>query len=609
MRKLSIVLSVMLVMAFTAQAEDNFTKTLGTVTIGNVADATNWSMPYITWGGDVATFMANGGLITTKDSIFAKQGLNIKLTAGDDVVQQVRDYMSGKSPFLRAPFATIGLASEVIGSDPRTKGVMIVQMTWSQGDHLVVRGNILKTIADIKGRTFALQAVGPHVGMLDDILKSAGLTWDDIKVVWCKDLTGTPDSPAEMFRKDQSIDGCFVITPDMMGLCGDLRSTGDGAEGTVKDSRVLVSTAELSRSIADVIVCRKDFFDANKEAVTKFVAGYLKACEELMTLKKKYEVSGSPEYLKIMKMTQDIYGVKVIPTLENDAHGLVCDASFVGYPGNVAFFTEKGNLNGFEALQTSALNLATSRGYASVASGLIPAGIDYASPLFVGYLTDTNVERKERFNAEAVASEIEALNTGQIDEKTIYSFSIEFETNQTEFSTVQYGAEFKKVVELSGKYGNAVLAVRGHSDPTLTLSDLVKAGLAKGVLKRSGSAGNFSYYFDGKELNLSNTGELIDKINAGAFDGVPENNPRQTMQAALNLSRRRAEKVRDAIVEFATANGTVIDKSQIQPFGVGIKEPLIAKPKNAEEATKNMRVDFTLIRVEAEAVNATDFNF
>ena len=48
----------------------------------------------------------------------------------------------------------------------------------------------------------------------------------------------------------------------MVGLCGGLRNTGT-AEGTVK-APALVSTAELSRSIADVYVCRKDFYDANK---------------------------------------------------------------------------------------------------------------------------------------------------------------------------------------------------------------------------------------------------------------------------------------------------------------------------------------------------------
>ncbi len=58
-------------------------------------------VPFIFWGGDVATFHANGGLETKADSIFGKQGLKIKLTPGDDFDKQVEQYLGAKSPFLR----------------------------------------------------------------------------------------------------------------------------------------------------------------------------------------------------------------------------------------------------------------------------------------------------------------------------------------------------------------------------------------------------------------------------------------------------------------------------------------------------------------------------
>jgi len=447
------------------------------------------------------------------------------------------------------------------------------------------------------------------VGMLDDILKTAKLTWDDIKVVWAKDLTASADSPPELFRKRTDVDACFAITPDMVSLCGGLQNTGSGAEGTVKGARVLVSTAELSRSIADVYVCRKDFYDANKALVTKFVAGYLKACEEVIELKKQYEAKGSPQYRQLLQMTQDIYGKTTIPTLD-DAHGLLSDCTFAGYPGNVAFFTQEGNLHGFEAFQKSALDLATSRGYARERMALFPSGMDYQSPVFLSYLTKTDIGRGERFRAEAVQSEIEALSAGGgLDARTIISFTINFEPNQESFSAEQYGAEYQRVVEAADKFGNAVIAVRGHADPSKTLLDLVKAGLQKGVLKRSGTAGNYTYSLNGQPLDLGHTGTLTKLIEGGAFDGVADLNPRETMQAALNLSRARAEAVRESIVEYAKKKGLNIDKSQIQPAGVGIREPFVAKPKNLDEAKQNMRVEFRIVRVAAEAAKASDFDF
>ena len=588
--------------------EKRFLDLVGPGPVGPVTQTSPLQVPYITWGGDMATFYANGGLSTKADTLFQKQGLSLKLTAGDDFVQQVRDYRAGKTPFLRGTFHMIGLASEVIGADPRTKGVVILQMTWSAGDHMVARQPI-RTVADLKGKTVALQQGGPHVGMLDDVLRTAKLTWDDIKVVWAKDLTGSPDSPPELFRKRSDIDACFAITPDMVGLCGGLQNTGSGAEGTVKGSRVLVSTAELSRSIADVYVCRKDFYDAHKPLVTKFVAAYMKACEEILDLKKQYESKGSPAYKNLLQMTQDIYGKTTIPTLE-DAHGMLSDCTFVGYAGNLAFFTQEGNLHGFEAFQKSALDLATGRGYARERMGLFPSGLDYQSPLFLGYLSRTESGRGERFRAEAVQSEIESLSSGgALDSRTIVSFTIGFEPNQEAFSAEQYGAEYQRVVETADKFGNAVIAIRGHADPSKTLLDLVKAGMQKGILKRSGTAGNYSYSLNGQPLDLAATGALVKLIDSGAFDGVPDLNPRDTMQAALNLARARAEAVRDSIVEYARKKGLNIDRSQIQPVGVGIREPFVAKPKNMDEARQNMRVEFRVVRVPAEATKSGDFDF
>ncbi|MDP7420709.1 MAG: ABC transporter substrate-binding protein [bacterium] len=591
-------------------AEELFKDLVGPVSVGKVTTVSPLQVPFITWGGDMATFYANGGLKTRPGTIFRQQGLNLSMVPGDDFIQQVRDYMSGKSPFLRGTFRMIGMASEIIGSHPSTKGVVIMQMTWSAGDHCIARQEI-KTIKDLRGKTVVLQTGGPHVGLLDDILQTGQLGWDDIKVVWAADLSGTPDSPAEIFRRNPRIDACFAITPDMISLTGGLQNIGTGAEGTVRGARVLVSTAELSRSIADVYVCRKDFYDSQRGLVTKFVSGYLKACEDVLSLKKQYETKGSTSYMKLLQLTQDIYSKDIIPTLEEDAHGLLSDCTFVGYPGNVTFFTQKGNLHGFEAFQKSALDLATSRGYAKTRRGLFPSGLDYSSSAFLNYLSKTDITKKDRFRAEAVIEEIEELSSGGVlDERTLISFTIQFRPNQTTFSANQYGAEYQRVVQLADKYGNAVVAIRGHADPSKTLVELVRAGVKKGLLRRSGSkATGYRYSLKGRPLDLTRTNEIVELIKYGEFDGVPEHNPRAVMQAALNLARKRAEAVRKSIIEYVKESGGYLDKSQIQPVGVGIKEPFIAKPRSMVEAEQNMRVEFRLIRVTAEVMTESDFDF
>jgi hypothetical protein len=132
--------------------------------------------------------------------------------------------------------------------------------------------------------------------------------------------------------------------------------------------------------------------------------------------------------------------------------------------------------------------------------------------------------------------------------------------------------------------------------------------MEKGILKQSGTAGNFRYFYDGKALDLTNTKAVVELIKAGAFSGGKAD-PVVTMQAALNLSKKRADAVRDAVTKFAKQAGVNLDLSQIVPVGAGVSEPVIAKPRNLEEAKENMRVEFRIVRVEAEAIAPSDFNF
>lgn len=588
-------------------AEPTFAERVGDVTVAPVAAGQRMKVPFITWGGDMITFHANGGLRTRPGSIMANHNLDLELTAGDDFTQQVRDYLAGKTPFLRGTMRMMGMASEVIGRDPRTRGVVIMQLTWSAGDHLV--GNNIASVSDLRGKRIALQYGGPHVGMLDDILSSAQLGWSDITPVWCADLTASDDSPAAAMRAGRA-DAACVITPDMIGITGGLRETGSGAEGTIGGAKVVVSTADMSRSIADVYVVRQDFYDANKPFVKNFINAYLQAAEAVVPMRNAFEGGdrSNGDYRSLLQLTREIYGDEVIVDLEADAHGLLLDCSPVGWPGNHAFFNDAGNTNGVAPLGQRAVSLAERLGIARAAEPLVVADLDWRDPLIVAGLQNTSTERGERFRAEAVLEEIEALDD-ELDDRTILSFSISFEPNQVEFDAIRYAEEYQRVVELGQRYGNAVVAIRGHADPSKTLADMVRAGMAKGVLTRSGGRGNRRYFLDGRPFDITNTAALVAEIRRGTFGGVPDHDPLQTMTAALNLSRQRSEAVRASIMGFARERGLTIDQSQIQPLGVGVSEPLVPRPRSMDEARENMRVEFRLVRVEAEAMSESDFDF
>lgn len=588
-----------------------FEKGLGEVKVGSVDETGGVTqVPYITWGGDVATFVANGGQTTQKDTIYGKDGLNLKLVPGDDFNQQVKDYLSGKSPYLRGTLGMLSLASEAINKDPRTKPVIIMQMTWSMGDHIVAREGV-KTLNDLKGKKVVLQAGGPHLTLVDDSLRAAGLKWSDINVVWAKNLTGA-DSPGEAFKKDASIDACCVISPDMIGLCSGIDQKGTGAEGTVKGAHVVNSTASMNNSIPDVYVVRSDYFNAKKDHVKKFVVGYLKATEQLLEWKKAYNdgKGKSPEYINALKLAQTIYTPKVLPSIEADAHGLVSDAVFVRIPGNEAWFDDPNNLTGFAAKQTSSLDLAKNLGFVTDKFGFTKAGWDY----------------KDISAAAGVAYQRPVFATGRVkgevgdfakdlDTNTIFSFEIKFEPEQTTFSEETYAGDFLRLIESSRTFGNSVIMIRGHSDPTLALQNFFWAAKAKGLI--TGENGN--YKFNGKGLDLADTKAVAAAIASENLAGqnrvnsegktVPIDDPKVTVAAALQLSQTRAEGVKKAVEAFAKKKGLTLDLSQIQPQGVGIAEPINPRPRNMQQAKENMRVEFRVIRVAAERLNDKTFEF
>jgi hypothetical protein len=556
-------------------------------------------VPYILWGGDVATFLANGGETTQAGSIFDKHGLKLKLVRQDNFnTDQVRDYKEGKSPFLRGTLSMLGQVSEDIGGDGRTVPVVFLQLTWSAGDHLVARSQ-LHRINDLPGKKIALQKGGPHVGMLNDILFTARLGWKDINVVWTEDVTGDK-GPAELFRKDPSIDACFAITPDMAALTGGFDKTGDGKDATVAGAHVLVSTQDMKRSIADVYACRKDFYDAHRDVVEKFAAGYLKATEEVVAVKKAG--AAGERYKSLLKLARDRF---TDLKSDDEADGLIADAVFVGLPGNYAFFKDTGNLSGFDAKHKAALDLARDLGDAKVRLEMLSADFDYAKLKALGELTATvNPPQVERF--------VESPH----EKSTLYSFNVHFDGGQSTFPEAQYGKDFQRTVEQASLFGNAVISMKGHANPQELTWAFRRLAVQRGLLTER--QGKF-FRKDGSEFEMNDMKQIlamIDKedlggvqIQVGGERALEMKGINEILQLLRTLSDQRAESVRRSVLDYAKKHNYRLDASQIKFGGLGGTEPVVTFPKEGDiqAGRVNRRVEVRIIQVGVEAIKPEDF--
>ncbi|MFA6158822.1 MAG: ABC transporter substrate-binding protein [Candidatus Paceibacterota bacterium] len=524
--------------------------------IGEVRDGTV-KVPIITWGGDIATDLANGNsLATVKGSIFDSQGLKVLIAREDVFTKQVEAYIRGDSPYIRGTVGQIGMALELLNKDPRTKPIAIYQHTWSTGgDCLVVKGNI-KTAADLKGKTIALQAYGPHVDYLARILTDAGVGLSDVKVKWVKDITGSDESPDAAFR-NADVDAAFVISPDASALTSN-GTVGTGAEKSVKGARIMLSTKTARGIIADVYVVRQDYFNAHRQNVEKFVYSLLLAGEKLTKLMAD-GTSRKAEYDALLKGSAKILLDSDQAT--GDVKGLYGDCTYVGYAGNVEFF------GGSAQRRLSVVNDEGQAGLLGLGlihakSEIAQAGFDYEA--LKSGLSQTALVSLPKFQTQEVQKVIgQKAEQGTLGNNSIFSFEIFFRPNQNSFNVDTYRPEFKKVIDLAAVYGGAIITVEGHSDVMNYLKKR-KAGESSVVLG-------------------------------------------MVKQSAKNLSLARANAVRDSIIEFAKQSGLALDSSQFAVVGYGITNPktgLIGgepkEPATEAEWLSNMRVEFRLVSVEAE---------
>lgn len=515
-------------------------------------------VPIITWGGDMATIYANGNAkATAASSIFGKAGLKLNLVREDVFAKQVGAYVSGKSPYLRGTMGMINMAAETAAKDPRTKPVVIYQLTWSAGgDALVVKGDV-KSAKELKGKRVAVQAYGPHVDYLAKVLADAGLSIKDVTVRWVSDLTGTAQSPAAALREG-SVDAAMVIIPDALALTSN-GTVGTGAEDSVKGARILLSTKTANKIIADVYAVRSDYLQANRGEVEKFVNGLVQGHEALRALVQN-KASRAAEYKQTLAASAQI--LLDSPQAVSDAEGMYADADFVGRQGNEAFFGRANNPRGFGALNKE---IASAFG----ALGLVgqAAALDHAKILGGGGAASAPAPAAEaqRFDSDKVAGIVAKRQAqGRLGEGELFSFEVLFQPNQDKFPAELYSDAFKKVTNLAATYGGAVITVEGHSDPMAYLRAR-KDGASQVVLGR-------------------------------------------TQQSAKNLSLARSVAVRDSIVAYAKSQGVSIDPSQFAVVGHGIAQPKSGMcgnepcaPKSEQEWKSNMRVEFRIIQIEAEA--------
>lgn len=511
----------------------------------------------ITWGGDVAT------IYTEMEGIFEQNGVSVKLEREDILSKQVEACLRGETPYLRGTMGMINAAAEVF----KRQGidlVVIYQLTWSVGGDAMVTRKQIKKPGDLRDRTIALQLDGPHMDYAANILANANVPLEKVRIKWLQELTlptadtgGRIIDPVSAFQQDSKLDAVMCIIPDALMLTSG-GAVGTGAEGSVKDAKIMLSTKTASRVIADVYAVRGDYFAANREEVQRLVHALLQGQEQWVELMEN-KAARQAKYQQVLSKAADL--LLGSPTATGDVEALLGDCEFVGYNGNVAFLTGRGTTRSLATLtqeiQSSYAKMGLMRGqvplkdpawdYAILARGLSKATAKAPAP-------------REKFDAKKVAKKVEqrisAEPTAWEEEGTLFVVEINFAPNQSEFTQTQYADDWQKALEISQAYGGALIIIEGHSDPL-------------GILKA--------------EKNREKK-QVIDQMR----------------QMVKNLSLQRAQNVRTSFLEFGGKKGIELDASRFVAVGMGVQSPKFSPPRTQQEWEQNRRVVFRIKQVESE---------
>jgi len=404
---------------------------------------------YNVWSGWLPVIAANRGTKPNADSVFAKKyGFRVEMVLMDDPVVARDAFASGEVHTLWGTADMMTLFAPELSRDSRTSPRVVQQIDWSNGgDGIVVRNNI-RSVSDLKGKTITLAQNSPSEYYLTSLLLSAGLRPSDIKTKY----TATAFEAAAAFVADKSVDGCVSWAPDIYKI-----------PERVNGTRILSSTADANKLIADVYAFRADFARDHPEVVEGLVAGIF---EGMDMVKQKPEEAA--------KWMADAFGMKPeeVMNMRNDAHA-------TNFAENVQFFLNASNPTNFERTWKNAA-------YVYRELGRINAPVPFDQVMDFSIIQ--NMQKKGLFahqTDESVASFTPASFRKTPAEAPILTQTIRinfypnsanpYEPARDEFDKPVAGklydpnvdATLDQVARLAGQFGRAVILIEGHTDSSM----------------------------------------------------------------------------------------------------------------------------------------------
>ncbi len=407
--------------------------------------------PINVWIGWLPIVAANGGFAPNENSVFFKKyGFKVNLKLIDDPVTARDVYASGESSILWGTVDMMALFAPELMRDSRTAPRIFQQIDWSSGgDGIVVRSSIA-SVKDLRGKTIVYAQNSPSQYFINSLLLNAGIQPGEVK----HKFTATAFEAAAAFVSDKTIDACVSWAPDIYNI-----------PEKVKNTRILTTTAEANKMIADVWAVRADFAKDHPEIVEGLVAGIFDGMRIL-----------KDETAKVQAMTHLAEGFGM--PLE-DVKSMGADAHITNFAENKEFFLNANGAANFERTWKSVTFVYKELGLINT-----PTRFDEVMDFSIlkkldasGKFADMKDENISSF-APPSYSKLNAekpILTQTIHINFFPNSSNLFEPQHDESGMVlknslydpNVNATMERVARLVGQFDRAVIVIHGHTDASM----------------------------------------------------------------------------------------------------------------------------------------------
>ena len=271
------------------------------------------------WAGWGPIIYANNGFKAGKVwKTPSGKDFKIELVLIDDPVAMRDAFAAGNIHVGWATLDMVPLFMEGLRKDSRVMPRIYQQVDWSNGGDGIVVRDVVKTVADLRGKTVVLAQNSPSHFFVLNALINGGVQPAEVNFKFTQDAF----QAAAAFNADKSLAGVVSWAPDIYNL------------EKVKGNKIIVSTGTANKLIADVWFARADFAKDNPDIMEGIVRGIFDGMQDLKTQENKQKVS---------KLMAAGYSIP-----ESDALNMLGDAHSTNYAENREFFLNQNNPTNFE---------------------------------------------------------------------------------------------------------------------------------------------------------------------------------------------------------------------------------------------------------------------